>query len=361
MSPTSVDGTTLLARPFDPDRAEWIGNEVGIADDIAIGGQTGRAAAVSVSATGALVYQSGGAIAFRVAWLDRSGREAAAIVRGDYRGLVLSPDERRVAMHSPGGDQDIWMLDVVRGVASRFTFESSVERDPVWSPDGQRVAFWSDRGKTHGIYEMAASGTGEARLLVAGSTIGSPRDWSPDGRYLLYESNDTALQPGVDAPAVHQLWALSLADHKSEALTHGPFGHSHGHFSPDGRWITYFSAESGRAEIYVQRFPAGDKWQVSKAGGHMPQWGRDGKEMYFLDLNGSLVTVPVRLTPKFEPGMPAVLFKRLVVPTIRGGRDSFDQYSVTRDGRRFLFNVPSSETTKVITLLTNWPVLTARK
>ena len=179
---------------------------------------------------------------------------------GTYFTFSVSPDETRAAV-SRGDSGDIWVFDLSRGVSSRFTFDPASELTHTWSPDGQRLVFSSTRDGAYNLYLKPASGAGEVELLLQTDNNKGPRDWSRDGRLILYQEQDP--ETGWD------LWVLPLeGERKPSRYLQTGFNEQLGQFSPEGRWVAYNSDESGRTEVYVQPFPAsGGKFQVSVDGG----------------------------------------------------------------------------------------------
>lgn len=179
---------------------------------------------------------------------------------------MLSPDEKRVAIQRiDGAHSDIWLLDLARGLPSRFTFNETTDDDPVWSPDGNTIVFSSSRDGRFDLYRKVSSGAGNEEVLFKSEMPGKEgTDWSQDGRFILFDQGGP--QSGID------LWVLPLfGDGKPYALQQTPFSEFQGHFSPDGQWFAYTSNESGRNEVYAQSFPpSGGKWQVSTDGGAQP-------------------------------------------------------------------------------------------
>jgi Tol biopolymer transport system component len=247
------------------------------------------------------------------------------------------------------GNIDIWLLDLVRGGMTRLTFGAVSDGFPVWSPDGMRIAFASNPAGVNDLYLKLSDGSGaEARLLDSPNGKAT-QDWSPDGQWLVYyEVNPTT---GRD------LWALDMTspDHPPLVVANTPAQELLAQFSPDGRWVAYQTNESGPFQVRVQRFPdAGGKWQVSTAGGVAPRWRADGKELYFLAPDATMMAVPVTAAgASFEHGTPVALFPTRIVDggTVAAGRP---QYAVARDGR-FLINQPLGDATAApITLILNW-------
>jgi Tol biopolymer transport system component len=252
------------------------------------------------------------------------------------------------------GNVDVWLVDVSRGVPNRFTFDAGIDASPIWSPDGSQLVFRSTRQGSFDLVQKSASGSVDEQPLLTTPENESPLDWSQDGRFLLY---------GTQNPqSASDLWALPMVgERKPFAVLHSAFDEIQGQFSPDGRWLAYASNESGRYEIYVQTFPKmTGKWQVSAAGGMQPRWRRDGRELFYVAPDTRLMAVTLHPAPDgdlLQAGTPVALFPtRLVsggnVPT--AGFQADAQYAVTPDGR-FLLNVtPDDAATSPITIVQNW-------
>jgi len=231
----------------------------------------------------------------------------------------------------------VWLLDVTRGALRRFTNAPSTEGSAVWSPDGRRIVFSSDRrGGALNLYVKDLDGTEEALLLEA-STDHAATDLSRDGRYVLYQELST--HTGQD------LWALpQFGDRKPFVAVQTGGTDLMGQFSPDGRWLAYQSDESGRPEVYVQAFPSGaGRTQVSTDGGTAPRWRSDGGELYYSTNGERVMSATIRVTgSSLDVGRPAALFG-----TPRGA------ILVHADGQRFLLAV-TTQPASPITLLLNW-------
>ncbi len=251
------------------------------------------------------------------------------------------------------GNTDVWLLDGVR--VSRLTFDAAVDRFPVWSPDGARIVFSSNRTGQFDLYQMLTSGGVEERLMAASDQIKTPYSWSVDGRVLLYSS--LASQGNVD------LWIVPMVgDRTPWAFLKTLFREGYGVFSPNGRWVAYQSNESGRPEVYVRPYvrpgasgtaAAGGQWLVSTAGGVFPAWRPDGKELYYLNPAGVMMAARITVTgATLETGTPVVLFPTRIAS---GGVDAQQgrQYDVAPDGR-FLINTMLDSEAAPITLLQNW-------
>jgi Tol biopolymer transport system component len=252
------------------------------------------------------------------------------------------------------GNFDVWLIEVTRGTVSRFTSDRATDAAPLWSPDGRRVIFRSDRNGKFDLFEKPANGSSDEEPLLMTGQDKQSLDWSSDGRFLLYATQDP--KTGSD------LWALPLeGERKPFAVAQTGFEETQGQFSPDGHWIAYASNETGRYEIYVRPFPdAGGKWQLSTAGGIYPRWRPDGRELFYVAPDNGLVGVPLQVaaaTRTVTPGAPVALFQtRLATGGNTGvsGYAARPQYAVAADGR-FLMNVTAEDTvTSPITIAQNW-------
>ena len=279
---------------------------------------------------------------------------------GIYRTVALSPDGKRVAFERADpqntNTRNIWLYEFARGVTTRFTFSSAWESNPVWSPDGSRIAFVSNKSGQYDLYQKTSNLAGEDELLFSSSELKAPTSWSPDGRYLLYFN---PIPPD-------RLWLLRVddagTDRKPVLIERSQFNQAAARFSPDGRWVAYSSDESGRDQIYVRPLDTSSvvgssstaarlvtgKWMVSKDGGTTPLWRRDGKELFYLSPDGTAMTVEVNTSGVFQAGIPKALFK---VP--RGVLF----WDVSADGKRFLMAASSATTAAAqppFTVVLNW-------
>jgi Tol biopolymer transport system component len=297
---------------------------------LAVGIAAGRARS---NAVGSPVQARPGVVRSQLAWFDRSGRRSAILGDlADYGNLELSPDGKRVAvaiLDQTIGTRDLWFVDAATGARTRFTSDPADENWLIWSPDGRRVAFNSFRPGRLLIYQSPSSGIGKPEVLLADDDEGKwPVSWSPDGRFILCTRNTR--ETGND------LWILPLGgDRKPYPFLQTRSAENWGAFSPDGRWIAYSSDESGRVEQYVAPFPAqaGRKWLVSKNGGFQARWRRDGKELFFLAGDRTLMAAAVNgAGADFEvSGVQSLFETRLPYPP-------YHAYDVTADGQRFLVN-----------------------
>ena len=345
----------LFAQRFDPASLALAETPFPVAEHVT--SALGPRMAVSTSAAGPVAYRTGaaGGGERQLTWFDRSGHQLAHVgAPGPSAQLSpsLSPNGRRVALfRRANGNLDVWLLDVERGVPTRFTFDSADDGVPLWSRDGSRIVFNSNRKGAHDLYQKSASGAGsEEALLLQTAQHKQATDWSPDGRFLLYQS--------IDPPRNLNIWALPLdGDRTPFPVVQTDFEEHGGQFSPDGKWIAYVSIKSGRYEVYVRPFQrTGDEIRISTDGGDQVRWRPDGKELFYIARDGQLVAVPIRAGPSNETlvaGTPVRLFATRVGGWV-GGLPG-PQYVVASDGQRFLMNTLSGEViTSPITVILNW-------
>jgi eukaryotic-like serine/threonine-protein kinase len=340
---------SLLAQPFDPGSLRTTGEAVPLAEHI--GPSSVGLADFSASNDGTLVFRSGWTVRRRLVWIDRSGKEIGdADQPAVYREMSLSPDGRTLAMtiEDPRSSNiDIWLRDLARGVTSRFTFDPARDSCPVFSPDGATIVFTSSRGEGAGdLYTKPTSGSGRAELLFRTGEAMLAQDWSRDGRWIALSR--------LGAKTGWDVWALGMSGPekgKAMPVVQGPFLELRPSFSPDGRWIVYESNESGRFEVYVKPFPGpGGKWQVSTAGGTEASWSRDGKEIFYVSPGSKLVAVPVAAGATFTAGQPKPLFDVRLQPIQLRNR-----WVVNGDATRFLFLEPEGTTRALpTTVVLNW-------
>ena len=331
------DGT-LMSLPFDMKRLEVLGDPVPVAQQIAVGTNSNWLASFG---GGVLAYGLGRSNRWQYVWRDRQGKNLGAF--GEAGGVVMiSPDGKRL-VGDPGSA--ITILELGGGETTRLTFGSSGGQNPAWSRDGRYVAY----NHAHGIYRKATSGGAPEELLLRSSVLAVPKDWSPDGRYLIYAE----VHPGKGA----DLFALPVGEPDPHPLVLGetPGTTGQGQFSPDGHWVAYTSNESGESEIYVIPFPPGpskDRWLVSRGGGVMPRWRRDGKELFYISPDWKMIAVDVSTSPTFQSGTPHPLFDTQMIDTgIRNGTMSWD---IAPDGKRFLIISDSSQETSSLNVILNW-------
>jgi Tol biopolymer transport system component len=355
---------SLFAQAFDAERLELRGDPFRVAAQVALSGWT---PALSSSATSTLIYRvrpssanlPAGPLATRpLIWFDRSGKEIGKVADPDPGARPsLAPDGRQVAViRSPDqSPPDIWVIGLDRDVLTRFTSNGAINLDPIWAPDGRQIVFSSSLNGQFDLYRKPLDGTANAEPLLATSEAKMPSDWSHDGRFLLFTT------AGVMASAnwaTTDIWALPLdGDRKPFSVVQTSFEDRHAQFSPDGHWIAYESNETGQFEIYVQRFPGpGGRQRISTAGGAQVRWRHDGRELFYVALDGRLMAVPIRFAADgqtVDAGTPAPLF----VTHVGGAVSGLDrqQYVVSADGQRFLMSVvPEDPNPPPITVILNW-------
>jgi serine/threonine protein kinase/Tol biopolymer transport system component len=336
-------GGSLMAQPFDSGRLRLSGGPFPVAEHVGYSSNT-RHAEFSVSENGVLVYDSAGAAEYdQLVWFDRTGKRLATVGEaGGYNSPVVAPAEKQVAVQrldTHALTYDLWLIELGRGISTRFTSDPKDEICPVWSPDGGNIVFGSNRENVFNVYRKTLSGSGKDELLLKSDHPKTPTDWSSDGRFLLYYDQDPTTK--------FDLWVLPLSgDKKPIPFLQTEFNELEGVFSPDGKWIAYQSDESGRYEVYVQPFPAGGKSQISRSGGTRPRWRRDGRELFYLDTDGKMMAVDLRTGASFQAGVPQPLFETHITTMET-------RYAVTRDGQRFLLPVSLGEAGPA-TVVINW-------
>jgi serine/threonine protein kinase/Tol biopolymer transport system component len=350
---------TLMAHPFDVERLETTGEPVPVAERIRYESGLARGA-FTVSANGTLVYEAVGGTSMQLTWVDRGGSHSRTVA-GAFGEPALSPDEQAAAVELVDPvtlDQDIWLVDLTRNVASRFTSHpNDITLMPVWSPDGTRIVFASTRDSPPNLFAKPSSGTGAAERLLKSTSNHQPTDWSRDGRHIVYAGLDVATQ--------WDLWLLPMSDAGIERqpvpLLQTEFNEHLGRVSPDGRWYAYTSDESGANEVYVRTFPgSGAKKRITVGGGSEPKWRDDGRELFYRAPDGTLMAADVRAGVSFDVGSVTPLFRIRPGSTRNFGYDV--TYAASRDGQRFLVSGATGESDAVprITVVLNWAGAQAR-
>src|SRR5262245_5739618 len=336
----------LVAQRFDPGALRLMGDPVTLPDMPAQSNTSGARIATTTNGD-ALAYVNGTVNNSRLTWLDRAGHPVGTVPLppAQYQFVSISPDQRTVALDrftSPN-ESDLWLVDLARGVSTRFTYGPRTNALAIWSPDGTTIAFESTRNGPYDIFVKAASGaTPETPLVVGRSQFKHPTSWTPDSRTLIYY--ELSRETGFDIYTVP-------ADGSGPPVPYlkTPFQETFPFLSPDGRWMLYSSDESGRPEEYVQSFPTpGHKYQVTTGGALLALWRKDGKEIFIVgnDVQTLYAAEVLESGSEFRASAPHLLFR---TPNTVFAVDA------TRDGQRFIMPVPEGKTVPPsITVVLNW-------
>ena len=334
---------TLMAQRLDVSTGKLLGEPTPVAED-ALSDESVWRSVFDASRNGLLVYQQGSATASqRLAWFDSSGKRLSDLeIPTGFSILSLSRDGKHLAVLG-NPIPEVWNYDLTRGVHTRLTFDSSLHGTPIWSPDGNWVAYTSARKQGNAILRKRSDGTGAEELLVETPVSKLLNNWSLDGRYIVY--TQTGAKGGAD------FWAVPLAgDRKPFPVLQNGLDNGNASISPDGRWLLYDSDESRQNEVYVMPFqgPPG-KWQISTKGGVWGVWRGDGREIFYISSDGQLMAVPVSVQgSQFQVGEAKPLFRMV------GSAQYSGFFQTTRDGQRFLAPAPTEEKSVPITLVFNW-------
>jgi Tol biopolymer transport system component len=341
------NGPVVMAQRFDLDSLTLEGEPKPVAD----GAQNAN---FSVSNTGLLIYRKG-AIAppnKHLVWFDRTGKRSGEFgAEANYGSFELAPKGDRAAVDMiANNNRDIWVIDIARGVPSRITHDAANDWSPSWSGDGSRLLFASARRGGNDIYQKSSSGVGNDELVYESNKNEIPVHLSPDGRYAVFSRpRPQGGPPGNDT------WVFDLKEKKEFPFVESPFDKIHGRISPNGRWIAYSTNDSGMYQIVVQSFPDpnGGKWQITAQGGVEPKWRRDGRELFYLALDGKLMAVPTKIDSAFEAGAAEELFTTpLTVARPTPSRDR--RYDVAPDGRFLILTPVGPGTTASVVGVVNW-------
>lgn len=344
--------TTLLAQPLTPGSFDLTGEPQVVMEGLTPGNPSFARPGFSVSRNGVLVTRLGGANTNQLWRFTRSNAEPPKVIAAqEYLNPRLSPDGQTVVGEQPeSGGGDIWLFDLARSLSTRFTFDDARDFNPIWSPDGLRVAFASNRNGANAIYVKNAGGATPEELLLKSEFPVVPADWSSDGKYIVYSE--------VNPKTRADIWILPVSGERQPfPALQTPFQEAGAQISPDGRWIAYESTESGTYDVYVQSFPAsGNKWKISNNGGYRPQWRRDGQELLYSNISTIMrVDIKAQKPPtRFEAGIP-----QLAVRARTSGA-----FGVTSDGLHFVVNGREADSAEASTLTVslNWAAaLAARK
>ena len=323
----------LMALKFDNENAVPVGDAFPIAGHVRT--DMNFHTAVSASSTGVLVSQQDNSPrTTRLTWMDRSGQQLGTIGEsGQYMNIALAPDDRRVAVSLVSGtpeNRDIWVIDSTGGTPTRLTHDPADDAVPLWSRDGRSIVFESYRTGPASIFRRGADAWGGEVQLLNSATNDIPEDWSADGKFVVFMRSVSITNP--------DLWILPLTgSRKPFPLLETMAAEDNARFDRTGRWIAYTSNASGRYEVYVRPFPpSAGEYRISRDGGGSPVWRADGKELFFLASDGTLMSAAIDSSSGFRSGDPRVLFQTGVSEIVTSGNRH--QYGVSKDGRRFLIN-----------------------
>ena len=345
-----LNADVLMARPFDTSNLAFAGPPVRVAGDIVRPGFLVRPG-IAASAAGLLAL-SGGANPETIAAFNRAGRRLGALdVPGPLFNPVLSPDGTQLVATGRGEQAGLWLVDLLRGTSMRVVPDGL---SAVWAPDGSQIAFGANRiGGISNLYRRSLTGAPVDEPLLTSRETKVLNDWSRDNRHVVYVSSTGQM--------TRDLWVLPLfGERKPFPYLRTGFNHIQAQISPDGHWLAYASDESGRWEVYTQSFPTpGRKRTISTAGGVEPKWRRDGKELFYLAADHTLMSVEVKGgDPAAGVGLPRPLFRASMSGDLADYRH---RYAVSDDGGRFFVHSVEDGRRAPISVVVNWPALIARE
>ena len=343
-----VRQSTLFVQPFNARNFRMEGEPAAVVQNVGTYSYA-PVCQCSFSNNGILAFRSQVSGDNQLQWRNADGKRLGAVGNpGKLRQFSLSPDGKRVVIEvldTTLNTRDLWLLELGSGIFSRFTFDPKEDSDPIWTADSKAVVFASDRRGTLDLYRKIVGG-GDEELILEDKDRKVPEWALKDGTVLYTTTNG------------RNMYLLPPnGERKGRLIFQRPFVQDEPHVSPDGRWIAYSSQESGRWEVYAASFPSfSGIRQVSNGGGGEPQWRGDGKEMYYLSLDGNIVAVDVKAGATIETGVPRVLFQTGIY-----ANPFNDQYAVTADGKRFLILEPLEQAIKPMTVVLNWDQGIARR
>ncbi len=333
----------LMAQPFDAERRRVEGEEFPVSAAV-----MPSAEGASFSGTGIATFYTRQIRLRTPVVLDRGGKVMGQIGEsGAFINLRLAPDGKRLMVTQSGPERqlDLYLYDLERKTSTRITDNPAADGVPVWSPDGNSVAFASWRDGVSNLYLTSLNGSRGERPLLQSSAAKYPCDWSRDGKYILFETGHA--ETGWDLE-VAELDAAGNTTVKPYLTSR--FNEHEGRFSPDGKWVAYTSNEDGRDQVYVQSFPTGGgRLRISPDGGGKPVWRPDGLELYYMDPDGGINAVPITWHPSFQPGKPTRL---LLSGATAAGFHA--QYDVSHSGDRFVALVIQSAQPALPVIVLNW-------
>jgi serine/threonine-protein kinase len=327
----------LFAAAFDLDALEVRGAPTPVLNQVAYSSVRGGAQ-FEASQSGTLVYESSvprsGSVTLR--WFESDGKTRALLPKpGNYGRPSLSPDGRRLAIEvSDGSGQDIWIYDLGRDAMTRMTFDSKANQLPIWSPDGRYIMYQSQEG----LFWTRADGAGKPQPLIRTKRPVFPWSFTPDGNRLAYCE--------LDPETAFDLWTVPLENDdaglrggKREVFLRTTSDERYPSFSPDGRWLAYASNESGNFQVYVRAFPdTGGKWQISIDGGSYPMWSRSGRELFFESLDNLIMVAGYTVHgDSFIYDKPRLWSEKGLANAVSRSRN----VDLAPDGKRFVAVLPA--------------------
>ena len=324
-------GGDLMMVGFNPETLTVSGNAIPVLQELDLrAGFSGfsapyAASQYDVSRNGTLVYIRGNqqSTENKLVWGEHDAKPQPFPLNANvYESPRFSPDGKQIALTVRLPDIDVWIYDLDRGALRRITFAPGEDELPVWSPDGKRIAFASN-GRQQ-AFVLPADGSGQEESLMRNDTHFHLQSWSPDGKLIAYER--------LGSSGRWEVWMLPMVgEHKPYPYLQGPFQERHPAFSPDGKWLAYSSSESGREQVYVQRFPGpGEKVQVSTDEGAYPTWSRDGRRLIYENMD-TLWAVDIANSPTFRLGKSHLIYQGQIWNAAAG-----PNYALSPDGKRFV-------------------------
>jgi serine/threonine protein kinase len=338
---------TIFGQHFDLRKLELTGEPVPLLADVQFFPRIYKAVFGATTSSVLVAQKSQDSGASQPLWFNRKGEQIGiALKPGIYGNVMLAPNGKSVASDTTdpaSQNTDIWTYNLADQTSRRLTFDPSIDSEPVWSPDGGRIAFSSNRGVGgvgFSLYLKDATGAHEEKIIPQDGADRFPSDWSRDGKHLLYHR-------------ASDLWFVTFPELRPTLFLKANATSKNARFSPDGKWVAYSSNESGRWEIYVTSFPeAHGKWQVSNAGGDQARWRGDGKELFYLSNDSRIMAVPVKTGANFDPGTPTALFQ--ANPREMLATSEQFSYDVSNDGQKFLVNTQLKTAMTPMSVVLNW-------